>query len=398
MKERTIVIASLSSGICMANIEDNRIMELQFEPSNLSVASIGDIYIGRVQKVVPSLNAAFIDVDGKTPCYYEIRDNQNPIFTHKIGKKPICEAEELVVQIEKEAVKTKAPTVSSNLNFTGTYVVLTSGNKKLSVSSKIKGSERNRLLEILSRYQSEDFGLIARTNAKDLSEEDFCQEIESLIEEYRLLVAKANTRTRYTCLKKASSSYLTFIRNMYHNNVKKIFVDDSQIYEELSAYFKEKSPELLEKLELYQDASYTLNKKYSLEIRLEEALYKKVWMKSGAYLVIEPTEALTVIDVNSGKCVTKKNTEEQYYKINVEAAIEAAYQIRLRNISGIIIIDFINLKDRRKMQEVLQILKEHLQNDRIPTKLVGVTKLQLVEITRKKTNKSLQESWRSRNE
>lgn len=398
MKEHTIVIATLSRGICMANIEDNRIMELQFEPSNQSTASIGDIYIGRVQKVVPSLNAAFIDIDGNTPCYYEIKNNQNPLFTHKIGKKTICEAEELVVQVEKDAVKTKAPTVSSNLNFTGTYVVLTSGNTKLSVSSKIKGNHRNRLLEIISQYQSEDFGLIARTNAKDISEEELCCEIESLITEYQTLVSKAKTRTHYTCLKKAGSAYLAFIRNMYHNNVEQILVDRIEIYEELSEYFKEKSPDLLQKLVWYEDASYTLNKKYSLEIRLEEALYKKVWMKSGAYLVIEPTEALTVIDVNSGKCVTKKNTEEQYFKINIEAAKEAAYQIRLRNLSGIIIIDFINLKDKKKMQEVLKILKEHLQNDRIPTKLIGVTKLQLVEITRKKAHKTLQESWRSFNE
>ncbi len=398
MNERKIVIATLPQGLCMANIEQDRVVELQFESINANPISIGDIYVGRVQKVVPSLNAAFIEVNAKTPCYYDIRKNSHPIFTHKIGKKPICESEQLLVQVEKEAVKTKAPTVSSNLNFTGTYVVLTSGNTKISVSSKIKDANRGRLQHILSEYQSEEYGLIARTNAKDASEEEVRAEIEQLIGEYKELVKKAQTRTCYTCLKKAAPSYLAFVRNMYQVGMNEILVDNETIYGELVSALQATMPEIADKIILYQDTNYSLNKKYSLEIRLEESLYKKVWMKSGAYLVIEPTEALTVIDVNSGKCVTKKNTEEQYYKINIEAAIESARQIRLRNISGIIIIDFINLKDQKKMQEVLKVLKEHLQNDRIPTKLIGVTKLQLVEITRKKTHKSIQESWREHHE
>ncbi len=398
MNGKVIVIATLPQGMCMATIEEQQVTELQFESSNKSSVTIGDIYVGRVQKVVPSLNAAFIEVDPKTPCYYDIRKNVNPIFTHKIGKKPICEAEQLIVQVEKDAVKTKAPTVSSNLNFTGTYVVLTSGNTKISVSAKIKGVHRERLQNILKQYESEEYGLIARTNGKEATEDEIRKEIESLISEYKELTMKAQTRNCFTCLKKASSSHLAFVQNMYQDDVEKIYVDQEEIYEEIKTYCTNHAPDLLAKLEWYQESSYSLAKKFSLETRLEEGLYKKVWMKSGAYLVIEPTEALTVIDVNSGKCVTKKNTEEQYLKINIEAAIEAAHQIRLRNISGIIIIDFINLKDAEKMQEVLKVLKNYLQKDRIPTKLIGVTKLQLVEITRKKTHKSLQESWREQYE
>lgn len=398
MKDCTTVITALNQGMYMAKIENERIVELQFVSKNANELSIGDIYIGRVQKVVPSLNAAFIEVQPHTPCYYDMKQHKAPIFTQKIGKKPICEGEQLIVQVEKEAVKTKVPTISSNLNFTGTYVVLTSGNTKLSVSAKIKGVARTRLQELLRPYQSSDYGIIARTNAENATEEEIIEELQALIKEYTDLKAKAQTRTCYTCLKKASPAYLSFVRNIRIENIQNIYVDSDVIQEELISYFEKQAPEVVEKITFYQDASYTLNKKYSLEIRLEEALYKKVWMKSGAYLVIEPTEALTVIDVNSGKCVTKKNTEEQYFKINVEAAIEAAYQIRLRNISGIIVIDFINLKDAKKMQEVLKILREHLQNDPIPTKLIGVTKLQLVEITRKKTRKSLQECWREHHE
>ncbi len=394
MMQRNIVIAKSGDGLCMAIIENGRVAEIKYEAMEEKQMSIGDIYIGRVQKVVPSLNAAFIDIEPNFPCYYDIRKNKTPIFTQKIGKKPICEGEHILVQVEKEAVKTKAPTVSSNLNFTGNYIVLTSGNTNLSVSSKIKDENRQRLLTILKDYESESYGLIARTNAKLCSEKELRQEIECLIQEYETLVRNAATRTCYSCLKRTELSYITFVRDMYKQDIEKIIIEDSTIHNNVLEYLQKNAPDTAEKLELYKDNTYPLNKLYSLETLLTQSLQKKVWMKSGAYLVIEPTEALTVIDVNSGKCVTKKDNEEQYYRINVEAAIEAAHQIRVRNISGIIIIDFINLKNQSKMKEVLKILKEHLQNDRIPTKLIGVTKLQLVEITRKKSHKTLQESLR----
>ena len=395
MEDKIIVIGSLPKGLCLATIENNRVVELQYEEDNeKDNFSIGDIYIGRVQKMVPSLNAAFIQINPDTPCYYDLKKHYNPIFTHKIGNKPLCEAEQLLVQIEKEAVKSKAPTITTNLNFTGHYVVLTSGNTKISVSSKIQDANRKRLQMLLKQHASEDYGLIARTNAQNAPEQVISAEIYSLIEEYKDIKSKAATRTCYTCMRKATIPYLSYIRDINKKEISKIQIDNESIYQEVQAYIKREIPDLLDKLEFYNDSSYSLNKLYSLEQRMQDVFQKKVWMKSGAYLVIEPTEALTVIDVNSGKCVTKKDKEEQYFRINMESAIEAAYQIRLRNISGIVIIDFINLKDDSKMQQILQKLKECLQNDRIPTKLIGVTKLQLVEITRKKSKKTLQESLR----
>ncbi|MFI3172290.1 MAG: ribonuclease E/G [Eubacteriales bacterium] len=392
MKARQIVIAMSPKGLCMAHAENSRVTELQVTPLSKQEPEIGDIYIGRVQKIVPSLNAAFIEVIPQKPCYYDIKKNLNPIFTHKIGKKPICEAEQLIVQIEKEAVKTKPMTVTSNINFTGNYVVVATGDKTIGVSSKIQDENRKRLQKLLAEYQSEEYGIIARTNAMTASEEMIRSELESLILECKNLVQKANTRTTFTCLKKASAPYIAFIRTMYHEDVEKIQVENQEVYDEIVSCFSKIQPAIVEKLELYTDKNYDLNKLYSLDKVIENATRKKVWMKSGAYLVIEPTEALTVVDVNSGKCVIKKDKEELYFKINCEAAIEVAMQMRLRNLSGIIIIDFINLKDAKKMREVLKILKEHLQNDKIPTKLIGVTKLQLVEITRMKKRQSLQES------
>ena len=149
----------------------------------------------------------------------------------------------------------------------------------------------------------------------------------------------------------------------------------------------------MEKLRLYEDALLPLHKLYSIETKLRDALKEKVWMKSGAYLVIQPTEALTVIDVNTGKCIGKKKDDKVYFKINAEAAREAARQIRLRNLSGIILIDFVNLEHKEKMQELLELFNGYLRQDPIQTTLVDMTKLQLVEVTRKKVRKPLHEAW-----
>ena len=334
----------------------------------------------------------FIEIAPKVPCYFSLEEAEQAIFTKKIGKKVLCQGEELLVQVQKEAVKTKVPTVTSNLNFTSENVVLTTGNTTTSVSKKLQGEDRARLLEIAKLYESESYGLIIRTNAKNMEAEALQEEIRQLILRYEEVVQKAQTRTHFTCMQKASATYLSYIRDLNKESITRIVVEEQDIYEEVKTYLAQYTPELVEKLELYSDKNYTLNKLYAMEHVMEGILKKRVWMKSGAYLVIEPTEALTVIDVNSGKCVVKGHAEDSYYRVNVEAAKEAARQIRLRNISGIILIDFINLKSREKMQEILKILKQDLQKDTISTKLVDVTKLQLVEITRKKVYKSVQES------
>ena len=165
-----------------------------------------------------------------------------------------------------------------------------------------------------------------------------------------------------------------------------------ELYKEVQSYLLEMQPEDIEKLRLYEDKLLPLHKLYSLENHLKNALHERVWLKSGAYLVIQPTEALTVIDVNTGKCISKKKDEQGYLRINLEAAKEVAKQIRLRNLSGIILVDFINLKEESSMEELLGFLQKELKKDPIVTTFVDVTKLQLVEITRKKIRKPLHET------
>ena len=376
---RKLIITRFEEKIITALFENDEVVELHCsEPDSL----LGNIYVGKVKNIVRNINAAFVEIEKGIECYYPLEPDSNL----RVG-------DELIVQVSKEAVKTKVPTVSTNLNFTGKYAVITSEDTRIGVSAKLKAADKERLQEIAKPYVSDSYGIILRTNAKDVEESILKQEIEHLIEQYKDLMNKADTRVCYTCLKKASKQYIEDLRNMYQDGTCEIIVEDADIYEELAEYLKVEQPEDLEKLRFYQDQLLPLHKLYSLEKHISDALKEYVWLKSGAYLVIQPTEALTVIDVNTGKCISKKKDDETYLKINMEAAKEAAKQIRLRNLSGIILIDFINLTKSEYMEQLLRVLEGELKKDRIETSLVDVTKLQLVEVTRKKVRKPFHETF-----
>ena len=204
-----------------------------------------------------------------------------------------------------------------------------------------------------------EYGIIMRTNANDVSEEVLSQELETLVRDYEELIKTAHTRTCFSCLKKAPKEYLTELKNIYQDGLTDIVIEDVDIYSEVKEFLAKDQPEDLDKLRLYEDKLLPLHKLYSIEKRIEDALKEYVWMKSGSYLVIQPTEALTVIDVNTGKNISKKKDDETYLKINLEAAKEAAKQIRLRNISGIILVDFINMNK----QELIDLIDKVLNTD-----------------------------------
>lgn len=389
---RKLIITKIEENIISAVLENDKIAELHCVKSEDNVKiRLGDIYIGKVKNIVANINAAFIEVAPGVECYYAIGENPTPIFTRKIGKKPLCIGDELLVQISKEAVKTKVPTVSSKLNVTGKYAVLTYGDNRVGVSAKLSNTEKERLSKLAMQYKKDDYGFIMRTNAKDVDADVLQKELERLATEYVALVEQAATRLCFSCLKSAPKEYLTELKNIYHEGLTDIVIEDKTIYDEVKAYLTETQPEDLQLLRLYEDKQIALHKLYSIETHLTNALKTHVWLKSGAYLVIQPTEALTVIDVNTGKCISKKKDDETYLKINLEAAKEAAKQIRLRNLSGIILIDFINLQTEAAMRELLDAFEHELKRDPVVTTLVDVTKLQLVEVTRKKIRKPLHE-------
>lgn len=393
--KRKLVITKQEGKIITAVLENDEVVELHCakqEESN-HLTELGNIYIGKVKNMVGNIGAAFVEIGKGVECYYAIEENDEPIFTHKIGKKPLCVGDELVVQVSKEAVKTKVPTVTSKLSFTGKYAVLTFGDTRIGASAKLGKEERERLISIAREFASDKYGFIMRTNAKEVHKDILIGELRQLISDYEAVVMTAQTRVPFSCLKRAPRQYLRELKNIYQDGLTDIIVEDLDLYEEIKDFLIQNQPEDLEKLRLYQEKLLPLHKLYGIEKQIERALKERVWMKSGAYLVIQPTEALTVIDVNTGKCIDKRKDDKAYFKINMEACIEVAKQIRLRNLSGIIIVDFINMNSQELTEELLRRFEHELHKDAIATTLVDMTKLQLVEVTRKKIKKPFHEAF-----
>lgn len=396
--KRKILIEKAEGQIRTFFMEDGDIVEIHCADADgdrTESHRLGDIYIGKVKNIVPNIGAAFVEIENGVSCYYDMKDAPRALFTHKAGKKPLCIGDELVVQISKEAVKTKAPTVTGNISFTGRYAVLTHGNTRIGVSSKLPKSLRDDYKEKLQEYQNDSFGIIVRTNAKDAPFQDVSDEIESLRREYLRIASIAPKRTCFSCLKSAPPSYISDLKNVYIDGMEEILIGDAELYARIHSYFKMEMPERTDLLRLYDDADFPLGKLYSTQTALEKALREKAWLKNGGHLVIQPTEALTVIDVNSGKSIAGKGrNEEGILKINLEAAREAARQIRLRNLSGIIIIDFINMDTEENVERLMREFRIHLAKDPIQATLVDITPLNLVEVTRKKVHKPLYEQVR----
>lgn len=395
--KRKLLIEKRDNKIRTYFMEDGDIVEIHstsVSGDHTDRHRLGDIYIGKVSNIVPNIGAAFIEIEKGVNCYYDMKDVNSAVFTRKSGKKPLCIGDELVVQISREAVKSKAPTVTGNLSFTGRYAVLTHGNTRIGVSSKIPKSMREEYKSELKDLQNNDYGIIIRTNAKDAPFEAVLEEIRTLREEYYSLVENAQTRVCFTCLKSAPPSYIADLKNVYMDGMESIIVGDKGLYTRIHMFFQAELPEKLNLLELYDDPSFPLDKLYSTQTVLDKALMERAWLKTGGYLIIQPTEALTVIDVNSGKATSRSDSEEGAMKVNLEAAREAARQIRLRNLSGIIVIDFINLKEEENTRKLLQEFRYFLAKDPIQTTLVDMTPLGLVEVTRKKVRRPLYEEER----
>lgn len=395
--KRKILIEKTEGQIRTFFLENDEIVEIHCAPADEESAGrhlLGNIYVGKVKNIVPNIGAAFVEIESGVNCYYDMKDAEHAVFTHKIGKKPLCIGDELVVQISKEAVKTKAPTVTGNISFTGRYAVLTHGNTRIGVSSKIPKKVREEYKERLRQFQNDRFGIIVRTNAKDAPFQDVLDEISRLKAEYEKIMSAAPTRVCFSCLRSAPPSYISDLKNVYMEGMEEIIVGDPELYTRIQAFFAAEIPEKEDLLRLYDDSAFPLGKLYSTQTAIEKALREKVWLRNGGYLVIQPTEALTVIDVNSGKSAGKGKNEEGILKINLEAAREAARQIRLRNLSGIIIIDFINLESEENVGLLLKEFRMRLGGDPIQTTLVDITPLNLVEVTRKKVHRPLYEQIR----
>lgn len=382
----TILTALTADGKC-------RSLNLEQEESG---SLLGNIYIGKVQNIVKNINAAFVDLGGGKTGYYSLTENRTHLFAGRLPAlcpdRTVKQGDELVVQVARDAVKTKDPVLSSYLNFTGKYAVLTMGKNQVGFSVKIRDEKwKEEVKEYLDALKDERFGVIVRTNAMEAAKETIGNEVLALKGKMEELLAKASCRTCYSVLESAEPSYIAGLRDTYAGSLEAIVTDIPECHKRMKAYLEENQPDDAVKLKFYEDSSVPLIKLYSLEAAMEEASGRRVWLKSGGYLVIEPTEALTVVDVNTGKYTGKKNVDDTILKINLEAAAETARQLCLRNLSGIIIVDFIDMTKEEHKKLLLARLEEELRNDPVKTVLVEMTKLGLVEITRKKVRRPFYE-------
>ncbi|MCI5828506.1 MAG: ribonuclease E/G [Lachnospiraceae bacterium] len=379
-----------------AIFEDHRMLEVQCIPEDAPPQILNNIYVGRVSQVVKNIGAAFVEIEKGRKCFLPLSDLKEPVYVKRMSEKqPLSQGDELLVQIVREAVKTKDPQVSTNLSLAGIYSVVTSGTHQLGVSAKLDPVRREALRKLAESVYDERFGVIVRTNAADLEGDDadiLTFEIQSLQEQMQTIVSRAPFRTIYSVLYEAPPEYIRILQNQPLEPLAEVVTDDADIYKELTAFSDtHPSMKLSEKLRFYKDKQLDLHKLYAIEVQLERALQKKIWLKSGANLLIEPTEAMTVIDVNSSKNIKKKLPEEQHLQVNLEAAAEIAAQLRLRNLSGIIIIDFIDMASAEHKECLLSAMQSFVKTDPVKTEVVDLTRLGLMELTRKKTRRPLRE-------
>lgn len=345
---------------------------------------LGNIYVGRVKDVVPNIKAAFVEFAPDKVGYFSM--DEQAVFLNNKNTDKVCQGDLVLVQVTKEAVKTKAPVLSSDITITGKYVVFDKKQKsRIGISKKIADKERaDGLKLLLDSYKSKEYGFIVRTEAAAAADEEIVNEVKSLITQYEDMVRTAKTRARYTMMYQAEKLLYKDIKNAGLCDGDEIVTDCTELYEELKNSGFD--------VRLYDDSEISLDRAYSLDKKLKDATGRNVWLKNGGYLVIEPTEALTVIDVNTGKFDGKgRDKETSFLKINIEAAGEIARQIRLRNLSGIILIDFINMKDYENIRTLIKTFEDLIKNDPVPTKFIDYTGLGLIEVTRQKIKKPLHE-------
>lgn len=368
--------------------EDGKAMEIRcYEADSI----LGNVYRARVSNLSPNINAAFVDIKKGESCYLSMDDYHGEKL--KVGNL-------VTVQVVRDKIKTKRYAVTTDISLQGDYAVTTLF-APVGVSSKITDSARKKELKTLmqnlliaeqdaqfylaegnvaeiERIKKLTLGGIIRTQAEHAEDAAITREIEGQARLLYSIMKKSEYATQYTCLYHTEVEYIKDIRRMHALQDVEIVTDIPEVTEAIS------------EIPLYTD-EYTLTLRYSLASLLEKTLSKRAYLKSGAYLVIEPTEAMTVIDVNSGKSIKGKNAEEQFLKINIEAAKEIARQLRLRNISGIVMIDFINMKEESHNHELMKNLAEYVRTDPVRTTVVDMTKLGLVELTRQKGKRALHE-------
>jgi len=411
--DKELIIHSSGTGVEIALLEDKFLVELHNERTNNNYA-VGDIYLGRVRKIMPGLNAAFVDVGYEKDAFLHYLDLGPQVrslnkFTklsisgkiqqipfekfeleeeiEKTGKisQVLTANQQVVVQIAKEPISTKGPRISSELSFAGRFIVLVPFSNRVSVSQKIKSQEeRNRLKRLILSIKPNNFGVIIRTVAENKMVAELDADMQDLVKKWKALSSKLQSAKAPQKIVSELDRTSALLRDVLNESFNSVAVDDQDLYEDIRSYITQIAPKKADIVKLYKGRKH-IYENFGIDKQIKNSFGKTVTIKSGVYLIIEHTEALHVIDVNSGHRVNKEQNQEQNaLAVNLEAAAEIARQLRLRDMGGIIVIDFIDMHDARNRRSLYQKLKEEMDKDHAKHTILPPSKFGLVQITRQR--------------
>ncbi|MBI5885356.1 MAG: Rne/Rng family ribonuclease [Deltaproteobacteria bacterium] len=386
----------------VAVVEQGRLVEFYVE--RLKDRGItGNIYKGRIVRVLPGMQSAFLDAGLARTAFLHVSDVTEPRLdddeeddkrrkTFNRIQDAVKEGQEIMVQVAKEPIGTKGARVTSYISLAGRYLVFMPTYEKVSISRRISNErERRRLRDIVSGLKSPGHGFIIRTVCEGMDREDIKADMDFLVRLWQSILKKKERVSTPGTLYEELDLTLRIIRDIFSSDVDRLVIDSKPEFERVSKFVEECMPALKDRLEFYEDDEDIFDA-HGIEIEMTDALEKKVWLRSGGHIIIDQMEALTAVDVNTGKYVGKKNSDETILKTNLEAVAEVVYQLRLRNIGGIIVIDFIDMSKAADRENVYGALKEALKADKARTNILKISELGIVEMTRKRVRESLAQS------
>ncbi len=384
-------------------VANNRLEYVKVIPAENTLPA-GAIVTGKVTNIVQNIPAAFVSLNSqKDMGFLSLNGLEQAVVTNRKFQGKLQVGDEILVKIEREPMKTKEATLSTSLDMIARFAVAHLGSGRLLFSKKLSEKNKEVILEYLvskaiatrdkQLIGMSDVDITVRTDASQLIDQSLSalvQDINISVYALRQLISQASMRTCYTVHQKP----VTWLQEVWHEltlcgyAIEEYVTDDFGIYENLKELVHEKEAH---KIRFYEDSKISLATLYSIQPRIDELTQTKVWLPSGAYLCIEPTEAMIVIDINTGKAIQKAESEQLFYDVNKEAAFEIARQLRLRNLSGMVIIDFINMKEKAKERELLEYMKQCVKNDFSKVNIYDFTRLGLLEVTRSKKSRALHE-------
>ena len=409
--KREIIISVALKQTRVAILEDGKLVELMVDQES-EQRMVGDIYKGIVRRVLPGMQAAFVEIGLPKHGFLHVSDVGNELYdtefengdeaeTQATRRKPkkiqsiqdqLQEGQDILVQVTKEPIGTKGPRVSAEISLPGRLLVYSPFDSRIGISRKIDDPRvRGRIKDIIKKVITRNEGVIVRTVAEDTPEEEFKNEYNSLKNLWRRIRRQASQSQAPSLVYQEMKLISSILRDVFNERVDAVVVDSREEFNRIRDYLKIIAPKLTDRLQFYKDPTpiYT---RYNLDEEIRKSFNKKVWLKKGGYVVIEQTEALVSIDVNTGRYTGEKDQEETILRTNLEAAKEIPKQIRLRDLGGIIVIDFIDMESRENQQKVLEEFRRHLKLDRAKTKAFDVSQLGLVEMSRQRVRTSLFQS------